>query len=369
MVRPGQPKPAPWKTDASADPVRFGRRKATGKSSTGVDARPTGVPGEADQWGTTFEASYGADRRSEDRPSYMKDRPGGSNGRAQESMWQTTNSEMGFDPMAAAARGGAQPGRNVMGVGMRQPQQNRAVAPPGGAGGEGGQRGGDDPFASTADLAEHAPHGPIAEAVKCRSKLADPGGSGEADVGGWANVPRMRLRGQDPLGGPDRGRSGIQWGTLHNMEATGEAVATLGATQSGEARQSKPWEQRGVHPGRRKQPVGGSDVLTGLWMSSGQSYGRAFDAFKPDRQAKSNAAKAQMQEQQLANYRPEMVLSTAAVNGFLLDEGGAAEARRLIAEEKAERAKRSGKQTPLSAAEQYKLKQQLRKLSIEGLDV
>ena len=54
---------------------------------------------------------------------------------------------------------------------------------------------------------------------------------------------------------------------------------------------------RGIHPGRLqgKQPVGGSDVLTGLWMSSGQSYGMGFDKFKPDRSAKSKAAKAQFQ--------------------------------------------------------------------------
>ena len=76
-----------------------------------------------------------------------------------------------------------------------------------------------------------------------------------------------------------------------------------------------------------------------------------------------------LQEQLDAPYRPDMVLSTAAVNGFLLDEGGAREAKRLIAEEKAERAKRNGENTPLSAADQYKLKQQLRKVNIAGLDV
>jgi|AntAceMinimDraft_1070359.scaffolds.fasta_scaffold67318_1 hypothetical protein len=38
-----------------------------------------------------------------------------------------------------------------------------------------------------------------------------------------------------------------------------------------------------MHPARRRQPVGGADVLTGLWMSSGQSYGNAFDKFQPDR--------------------------------------------------------------------------------------
>jgi hypothetical protein len=135
----------------------------------------------------------------------------------------------------------------------------------------------------------------------------------EADVGGWAHVPNMRLGGQDPLGGPDRGRSGIDWGTLHNIAEKGEAVSTMGATQTRQPRNSKPWEQRGMHPGRRKQPVGGSDVLTGLWMSSSQSYGMSFDNCKPDREAKTNAAKAQFQAQLDAPYRPERVLSTAGL--------------------------------------------------------
>jgi hypothetical protein len=56
--------------------------------------------------GTTFEANYGADRKAEDRPSYLNDRPGGSNSRNQESMWQTSNSEFGYDPTASARGGG-----------------------------------------------------------------------------------------------------------------------------------------------------------------------------------------------------------------------------------------------------------------------
>ena len=286
-------------------------------------------------------------------------------------MWQTSNSELGFDPTKGAdadAGAGAATGRSVLGVSMRH--NNNGKMPPGGTPGAlalGGEWRDDD--SSSLGPLDYAAHGPIAEVVKRRSKLADPGGTGEADVGGWAHVPRMRLRGQDPLGGPDRGRSGVHWGTLHtrNLKETGgggeaEAVGR-------EPRESKPWEQRGMHPGRRKQPVGGADVLTGLWMNSGQSYGNSFDAFKLDRTAKSEAKKAQTREQQEAAYRPERVLSTAAVNGFLLDEGGAAEARKYIAAEQAERAKRSGKNTPLSAAEQYKLKNQLRKLNIDGLNV
>ena len=215
-------KPAPWKTDTSADAVRFGRRKGSTKGSPastaqmngGGAAAPQGVPGEADQWGTTFEASYGADRRTEDRPSYLKDRPGGSNSRTQESVWQTSNSELGYDPSKGAGTtgaGGAQPGRHALGVGMKHTR-----SPSGG--GRGGQYRDDDGSMAM----EYTSHGPIAEAVKRRSKLADPGGSGEADVGGWAHVPRMRLRGQDPLGGPDRGRSGVEWGTLHNLRQTGQ---------------------------------------------------------------------------------------------------------------------------------------------------
>ena len=49
-----QAKPAPWKTDSSADSVRFGRRKGSKKGSPPPkDARLDGVPGEADPWGTT----------------------------------------------------------------------------------------------------------------------------------------------------------------------------------------------------------------------------------------------------------------------------------------------------------------------------
>ena len=227
---PRTAKPAPWKTDTSADAVRFGRRKGSSKGSPASTAQmtgggaaaaaPQGVPGEADQWGTTFEASYGADRRTEDRPSYLKDRPGGSNSRTQESVWQTSNSELGYDPRkdtGAAGGGGAQPGRHALGVGMKPPPR----ASPGG--GHGGQYRDDDGSMAM----EYTSHGPIAEAVKRRSKLADPGGSGEADVGGWAHVPKMRLRGQDPLGGPDRGRAGVEWGTLHNLRQTGQGRVLL----------------------------------------------------------------------------------------------------------------------------------------------
>jgi hypothetical protein len=47
LFRP-KPKPAPWKTDASAESVRFGRRKGTNKQDP--PTAPTGVPGEADHW-------------------------------------------------------------------------------------------------------------------------------------------------------------------------------------------------------------------------------------------------------------------------------------------------------------------------------
>lgn len=370
-------KPPPWRVDPSADPVRFGRRKGRAKTGAfegspgpGLLEAPQSLPGEDDPFSTTFEASYGTARVSDDRPSYLKDRPGGSNSRAPESMYQTNASEIGYDPAAASPsmppRGS--PGRSVVGVTNsyvgKSPGKDARV---GGAAGVPTWEGDVDPYAAHRD-------GPIAETVKRRSKLADPGGSGEADVGAWAAVPRMRLGGQDPLGGPDRGRSGVEWGTEHFMKSTGQPVATLGGVRAGqprEPRESKPWESRGMHPGRRKQPVGGSDVLTGLWMSSGQSYGNdaRFDQWRPDRGAKSRAAKEERRMMDEATYRPERVLSTAAVNGFLLDEGGAREARRLVAEEKAAAAKRSGKNTPLTPSEQYKLKQQVRKLNISGLEV
>ena len=50
------------------------------------------------------------------------------------------------------------------------------------------------------------------------------------------------------------------------------------------------WTKRGVHPMRRKQPVGGSDVLTGLWMSSTTSYGMHAPDYQLTRREKTELA-------------------------------------------------------------------------------
>ena len=65
---------------------------------------------------------------------------------------------------------------------------------------------------------------PIAERARRRSQIAEPAGTGEFAVGGWAGVPRMRLGGSDPLGGPDRGRAGVEWGTAHFERTLGESL-------------------------------------------------------------------------------------------------------------------------------------------------
>ena len=65
------------------------------------------------------------------------------------------------------------PGRSVMGVGMKSSQMNKA--PPGGTQMPGNKMN----MNPTGNFAAYAEHGPILEAVKRRSKLADPGGAGE----------------------------------------------------------------------------------------------------------------------------------------------------------------------------------------------
>ena len=65
---------------------------------------------------------------------------------------------------------------------------------------------------------------PIAERARRRSQIAEPAGTGEFAVGGWAGVPRMRLGGSVPLGGPDRGRAGVEWGTAHFERTLGESL-------------------------------------------------------------------------------------------------------------------------------------------------
>ena len=51
---------------------------------------------------------------------------------------------------------------------------------------------------------------PIAERARRRSQIAEPAGTGEFAVGGWAGVLRCASGGRSP-GGPDRGRAGVEW--------------------------------------------------------------------------------------------------------------------------------------------------------------
>ena len=156
----------------------------------------------------------------------------------------------------------------------------------------------------------------------------------------------MRLGGVDPLGGPDRGRSGVEWGVAHHLATTGVArdveptvapqhdggtpeteLAAAAHSGWGLREGPKPWATRGIHPGRRKQSVGGSDVVSGLWATSAKSYGGfQRDAFKLDRSARSKAFAETLRAQEEVAYRPSHVLSNAAYNGFGLDEEEAAEA-------------------------------------------
>ena len=162
----------------------------------------------------------------------------------------------------------------------------------------------------------------------------------------------MRLGGVDPLGGPDRGRSGVEWGVAHHLATTGVArdveptvapqhdggtleteLAAAAHSGWGLREGPKPWATRGIHPGRRKQSVGGSDVVSGLWATSAKSYGGfQRDAFKLDRSARSKAFAETLRAQEEVAYRPSHVLSNAAYNGFGLDEEEAAEAK-LVAED------------------------------------
>ena len=65
---------------------------------------------------------------------------------------------------------------------------------------------------------------PIAERARRRSQIAEPAGTGEFAVGGWAGVPRMRLGGADPPAGRIRGRAGVEWGTAHFERTLGESL-------------------------------------------------------------------------------------------------------------------------------------------------
>ena len=136
---------------------------------------------------------------------------------------------------------------------------------------------------------------------------------------------RIRKGAVDPLGGPDRGRSGVLMTHLEDGTARPEDE---------EPEAEKPfWTKRGVHPMRRKQPVGGSDVLTGLWMSSTTSYGMHAPDYQLTRREKTDRAARKIEMQNEAPHRPDHVLSAVVHNAFLVDEGGAKVARRVVAEQ------------------------------------
>jgi hypothetical protein len=176
----------------------------------------------------------------------------------------------------------------------------------------------------------------------------------------------MRLGGADPLGGPDRGRNdgGIGWGVVHDSTRRGAEVDAPPRPPPETDETKKPWETRGLHPLRRKQLVGGSDVITGLWQPSGSTWGgHASERFKPDATRRSAAIKAQVEAIKTAEWRAEQVLSSAAVNGFMLDEGGSVEARALV--EAAERSRREGAEDGgLSAAAAAKLRREAMALGL-----
>jgi len=341
-------KPVPWKTDATADKTRFPSRPGSvagsarsgsggGKTTTTLKKK-NAVPGEDDPW-----AHYDAmDRKSPTLSAIDDDW-------SEERQWATTNEELAYDPAALELL------RTRAANGWRDDDD-------------------DDDGGSSSMGASTRFGGPSAtiraERARRRSKLADPGGTGESDVGGWANVPRMRLGGADPLGGPDRGRNdgGIGWGVVHNLERHGAEVNTLPRslekTDDAAENPKKPWETRGLHPLRRKQLVGGSDVITGLWQPSGSTWGgHAGERFKPDPTRRTAAIKAQVDAIEAADWRKEQVLSSAAVNGFMLDEGGSVEARALV--EAAERSRRDSVGVDgLSAAAAAKLRREAMALGL-----
>ena len=238
---------------------------------------------------------------------------------------------------------------------------------------------------------------PIAERARRRSQIAEPAGTGEFAVGGWAGVPRMRLGGSDPLGGPDRGRAGVEWGTAHFERTLGEslvvdpaattktvahrdggAVEDMLATVARDAwsgpgssnETPKPWETRGVHPSRRRQSPGGADVVSGLWATSSTSYGGfTGDKFKPPSSVnpRTKAHAEQYALQASAPVRAHVVLSNAAFNGFLTDEGQSAEVKEIIRRQRLEAqrlAETDG--VELGARERAMLRKEARKLNVAG---
>ena len=309
-------KPVPWKTDASADKTRFAGKPRSLASSRRGSRAPSeagdGANAEGDQtWKTTHDSAFG-DSRPGSRLSHRSHATDEVVGFGDATSWRTTNREFQYDP-------------------------NDFVPTP--------EKKHWDP--NTADGRD-----PRGEIARRRSRIADPAGTGESGIGGWAGVPRMRIRkgAVDPLGGPDRGRSGVLMTHLEDGTARPEDE---------EPEAEKPfWTKRGVHPMRRKQPVGGSDVLTGLWMSSTTSYGMHAPDYQLTRREKTELAARKIELQNEAPHRPDHVLSAVVHNAFLVDEGGAKVARRVVADEK-EDIKRKA-----AAAMEAKLHRDLKKLDV-----
>ena len=174
-------KPAPWKTDASADLDRFGTRPRPSKGgSRGRDSDPSDAA--SDRWETTSTRSFGARTLASARAA---DFP------PEATLWTTTNADLQYDP-----REFVDPNWRALGVSTDRPIRERALR---------------------------------------RSRVADPAGTGESAVGGWAGVPRTRLGGADPLGGPDRGRAGVEWGEAYHLSQSGEAMV-VARTEDGPQR-------------------------------------------------------------------------------------------------------------------------------------
>ena len=143
-------KPAPWKTDASADLDRFGTRPRPSKGgSRGRDSDPSDAA--SDRWETTSTRSFGARTLASARAA---DFP------PEATLWTTTNADLQYDP-----REFVDPNWRALGVSTDRPIRERALR---------------------------------------RSRVADPAGTGESAVGGWAGVPRTRLGGADPLRADNR---------------------------------------------------------------------------------------------------------------------------------------------------------------------
>ena len=310
-------KPVPWKTDASADKTRFaGKPRSLANSRRGSRAPSEAgdaAPAEELVWRTTHEQSFG-DSRPGSRLSQRSHATDSVVGFGDATSWRTTNREFQYDP-------------------------NDFVPTP-------EKKQWDPNFPDGRD--------PREEIARRRSRVADPAGTGESDVGGWAGIPRMSMRkgAKDPLGGPDRGRSGV---LMSHLEA-GYDGAPPTEEDDDEGAEKPFWTKRGVHPMRRKQPVGGSDVLTGLWMSSTTSYGMHAPDYQLTRREKTDRAARKIEMQHSAPHRPDHVLSAVVHNAFLVDEGGAKVARRVVADEK-EDIKRKA-----AAAMEAKLARELKKL-------